>query len=83
MARIIRVDGREYREGQAVLIQNIKDPGPKMSDRDLNGKIGKLTEKFPDIPFGVVGVYITGKDRTGQKIQIRANLNLNEFTEKV
>lgn len=62
---------RKYTRNQKIRIKNITSKG----DLDLNGRIGRLTERFPEINFGVVGCYINGTDGT----KIKVNLAKNEF----
>lgn len=70
----IYVKGRPYRRGTKIRVINLEN---NKGDKDLNGKIGKLTTPFPEIPFGVVGIYI----KTKNDVVIKANLAANEFEE--
>lgn len=76
--KYIFVGDREFRSGQKIRIEGIVDKGEKIADRDLNGKIGHLTQRFDRIPFGVIGAYV--KDVTDRgTVMLEVNLNLNEF----
>lgn len=65
------------RPGVRVRICNIVDSGPKVIDSDLNGRVGVLTKKFPDIPCGQIGIYIE-KDKKRKLAACKANIMYNE-----
>lgn len=70
----MKILGVTYKVGDRVRVKNIKDPGKKVQDRDLNGRIGHLVPKHKDIPFGIVGIILDPKkgDNRYEKINVKA-----------
>lgn len=71
----MQIGKKHYKTGQLVRIQGIVEKGPKITDSDLNGRIGRLVPRFQWANFGVIGVEILN----GAGHTIHANLEANEF----